>query len=75
MLVHLRLAVITASLTCTVILVDDGLLRINAGCTSSWCSLTWYVVRRKFIVEATHNNKKYKNINKFYYSKYDYCGL
>ena len=40
------------SVTCTVILVDDGLLRTSTGCTDPSPSLTLYVDRLKLMVGA-----------------------
>jgi len=42
MLLHSLVAVFSVSLTCTVISVDDGLLRTSTGCTSPAPSLTLY---------------------------------
>ena len=53
MLLHLLVAVFSVSLTCTVILVDDGLLRTSTGCAGPSSSSTLNVVCSNVTVTAT----------------------
>ena len=53
MLLHSLVAVFSLSLTCTVISVDDGLLRTSTGCAGPASSLTLYVDWLKVTVAAT----------------------
>ena len=53
MLLYSLVAVFSLSLTCTVILADDGLLRTSTGCTGPLSSSTMYVVRLNVTVIAT----------------------
>ena len=46
------MAVFSVSLTCTVMLVDDGLLRTSTGCAGPLSSLTLYVDWLKVTVTA-----------------------
>ena len=52
-LVDSLVAVPEVSLTCTVISVDDGLLRTSTGCAGPSVSLTLYVVCSKRTTTAT----------------------
>ena len=59
---HLPVADLEVSLTCTEIAVDDGLLRTSTGCTGPSSSLTLYVVSSNVTVIATktaHYNGKF----------------
>ena len=53
MLVYSPVAVMSLLLTCTVILVDDGLLRTSTGCAGPASSSILYVDLLKMIVGAT----------------------
>ena len=52
MLAYSPVAVMSLLLTCTVISVDDGLLRTSTGCTGPSSSLTLYVAWLKLIIES-----------------------
>ena len=53
MLVYSPVAVMSLLVTCTVILVDDGLLRTSTGCAGPSSSSTLYVDWLKLMVMAT----------------------
>jgi len=55
-LVYSPVAVLSLLLTCTVISVDDGLLRTSTGCAGPLSSSTLYVDWLKLIVLAVRNN-------------------
>ena len=52
MLVYSPVAVMSLLLTCTIILVDDGLLRTSTGCAGPLFSSTLYVEWLKLIVRS-----------------------
>ena len=68
MLLHLLVAVFSVSLTCTLISVDDGLLRTSTGCADISFSLTLYVDWLKMTVIAI-NTKPYLPIQ----TQYNVC--
>jgi len=61
MLVYSPVAVMSLLVTCTVISVDDGLLRISTGCASPLFSPTLYVGWLNLIVAATKNYNRTVN--------------
>ena len=57
MLVYLPVAVMLLLLTCTVISVDDGLLRTSTGCAGPLFSSTLYADWLKVIVESVKGSR------------------
>ena len=53
--ITLLVALLLVLLICTVILVDDGLLKNNTGCTTPSLSLTLYVESLNCTLIATNN--------------------
>ena len=65
MLVYSPVAVMSLLLTCTVILVDDGLLRTSTGCAGPPTLSTLYFDLPNLTVLATNTTIKYQCMSLF----------